>query len=369
MTNNQLTREWLQGRIANMECYGVVGDEALILQVYRMALAAMDSEPVMPEEMTPQQASRSYGGEVRGYRDGWNACRAAMLQAGNFRENSNSLTNNFREIAETSTSTAITPAAPDKQLTDDVLDEIIAGAKTSMEQYLALSLKAEREAWRQRQPTDDERIMAIEGINNCERCGDEGWIVGEMGITHCACSQDGTLTGEGTKQVEPVTTANKLPKTEFKQVADLYEMQFDDGRTCAFHTDAERAAQWLNAREGHKVQEYVKLERLHDAVSGNSPVIPDTWIPVSERMPEDEQEVLTINRMGHRFVSFFDKHSGLFFDRIDVPAACCIEHVLVTHWQPLPAAPQEVKTWSSHYLPVTRGDAVGCPFNREVKGG
>ncbi|MGR7479711.1 hypothetical protein ACU60U_04320 [Klebsiella aerogenes] len=39
--------------------------------------------PVVPEEMTPQQASRSYGGEVRGYRDGWNACRAAMLQAGN----------------------------------------------------------------------------------------------------------------------------------------------------------------------------------------------------------------------------------------------------------------------------------------------
>ena len=35
---------------------------------------------------------------------------------------------------------------PDKDLTDDVLDEIIAGAKTSMEQYLALSLKAERAA-------------------------------------------------------------------------------------------------------------------------------------------------------------------------------------------------------------------------------
>ena len=68
------------------------------------------------------------------------------------------------------------------------------------------------------------------------------------------------------------------------------------------------------------------------------------WIPVSEQMPEDEQEVLTINKMGHRFVSFFDKHSGLFFDRLDAPAACSIEHVLVTHWMPLPAAPQEVKS-------------------------
>lgn len=38
-------------------------------------------------------------------------------------------------------------------------------------------------------PTDDERIMAIEGIHNCERCGDEGWVIGEMGITRCACGQ------------------------------------------------------------------------------------------------------------------------------------------------------------------------------------
>lgn len=39
------------------------------------------------------------------------------------------------------------------------------------------------------EPTDDERIMAIEGIHNCEQCGDEGWVVGEMGITRCACGQ------------------------------------------------------------------------------------------------------------------------------------------------------------------------------------
>lgn len=37
-------------------------------------------QQAVPDEMTPKQASRSYCGEVRGYRDGWNACRAAMLQ-------------------------------------------------------------------------------------------------------------------------------------------------------------------------------------------------------------------------------------------------------------------------------------------------
>lgn len=48
------------------------------------------------------------------------------------------------------------------------------------------------------EPTDDERIMAIEGIHNCERCGDEGWVVGEMGITRCACGQAGNSQVIGT---------------------------------------------------------------------------------------------------------------------------------------------------------------------------
>lgn len=63
--------EWNQSRLPGQTDYKTV-------PLYRHAQPA----PVVPEEMTPQQASRSYGGEVRGYRDGWNACRAAMLQAG-----------------------------------------------------------------------------------------------------------------------------------------------------------------------------------------------------------------------------------------------------------------------------------------------
>lgn len=91
---------------------------------------------------------------------------------------------------------------------------------------------------------------------------------------------------------------------------------------------------------------YALLVAAPQSPSSEPATVPGKWIPVSERMPEDEQEVLTINKMGHRFVSFFDKHSGLFFDRLDAPAACCIERVLVTYWMPLPAAPQEVKSES-----------------------
>lgn len=179
------------------------------------------------------------------------ACRAAMLQAGSDEIGSWSNRKN----------TPIGTAAPDKKLTDDVLDEIIAGAKTSMEQYLALSLKAEREVWRKEGPTDDERIMAIEGMRSCEWCSDEGWVVGEMGITRCSCSQ-----------------------------------------------------------------------------AGNSPVIPDRWIPVSERMPEDRISVIlwdaeigevTSGHYSHKTQTFY--HCG---DAIENE---------ITHWMPPPCAPQEVK--------------------------
>ena len=52
---------------------------------------------------------------------GWNAYRAAMFQSGNFLENKNSSTNNFREIAETSTSYPV--------ITSEVLSAIQKVAK------------------------------------------------------------------------------------------------------------------------------------------------------------------------------------------------------------------------------------------------
>ncbi|EDQ1183138.1 DUF551 domain-containing protein [Salmonella enterica] len=85
------------------------------------------------------------------------------------------------------------------------------------------------------------------------------------------------------------------------------------------------------------VSQTYKLNEL----SGNSPVTPDGWISCSERMPEDEQEVIVHNKLGYRYVSYFDEHSGLFFDMRGGNQMNCIEHILVTHWMPLPAPPQQ----------------------------
>ncbi len=144
---------------------------------------------------------------------------------------------------------------------------------------------------------------------------------------------------------EPVSQTHKSQHTQFEQVADLYEMQFDDGRTCAFHTDAQKAAQWLQACDGNRVQEYVKLERLRNALSGNSPVSPGGWISCSERMPNDKQYVWCWGKSYgwtecDTFEGYYDWSRNKWWAVTDNEEEQASK---VTHWMPLPEPPQEVK--------------------------
>ncbi|EFG0431523.1 DUF551 domain-containing protein [Escherichia coli] len=144
---------------------------------------------------------------------------------------------------------------------------------------------------------------------------------------------------------EPVSQTYKSQHTQFEQVADLYEMQFDDGRTCAFHTDAQNAAQWLQACDGNRVQEYVKLERLQNALSGNSPVTPDGWISCSERMPKKNQNVLISVNFDSDLVEPLicsARYTGSTFRRGEATIKPGNGIEQATHWMPLPEPPQEV---------------------------
>ncbi|MGT5370135.1 DUF551 domain-containing protein [Escherichia coli] len=139
---------------------------------------------------------------------------------------------------------------------------------------------------------------------------------------------------------EPVSQTYKSQHTQFEQVADLYEMQFDDGRTCAFHTDAQKAAQWLQACDGNRVQEYVKLERLRNALSGNYPVTPDSWISCSERMPDTKTAVLVAVEFGRKcdwrmkWATYIPGHPDAN-DGWIIPGASWKP----SHWMPLPETP------------------------------
>nr|HEA4173202.1 DUF551 domain-containing protein [Escherichia coli]HEA4177414.1 DUF551 domain-containing protein [Escherichia coli] len=72
-------------------------------------------------------------------------------------------------------------------------------------------------------------------------------------------------------------------------------------------------------------------------INGNSPVTPDGWISCSERMPDNNHDVLFFDVWGYIRIGWFSADDWSWFTSDD---GCCME---VTHWMPLPEPPQEVK--------------------------
>lgn len=81
-------RNGLEG-CATIDVTELAEDAAKLIEAAEKRIAELESltepqlqqpAPLLPEEMTPKQASRSYCGEVRGYRDGWNDCRAKVIE-------------------------------------------------------------------------------------------------------------------------------------------------------------------------------------------------------------------------------------------------------------------------------------------------
>jgi len=129
----------------------------------------------------------------------------------------------------------------DKDLTDDVLDEIIAGAKTSLEQYLALSLKAERAA--NRQQNQQQNIPENIPVNTpCKEAPEHIWL----------------------------QTAGVWPENgEFSELTWCSDNQHEDDTL------------------------YVRA----DVVTGNSPVIPD-WQAKAEKLAELHGSSFVVFRNG-----------------------------------------------------------------------
>ena len=88
-------------------------------------------------------------------------------------------------------------------------------------------------------------------------------------IALASLEADGTLANEGT-----------ITATQFKPVADLYGLTSPTGGETSFTFDAVEARDFIDG--GWSCQEYVELGRFQEAVSGNSPVIPDGWVMVPE---------------------------------------------------------------------------------------
>ncbi|HDS0558768.1 TPA: DUF551 domain-containing protein [Escherichia coli] len=317
--------------------------------------------PVVPEEKPIPNPLSMYAvdavaaiAEVRG----WNACRAAMLQSGNFRENKNSSTNNFREIAETSTNYPVIPSEVlsailkvakiradfddfdgDRRGIGDCLDEAEQELIVTINKY-ASQLAAEPIA------TNDVReqtavppvpviqadvAQAIEKLKRklveCNRynyCADA--VKGVEYACHAAMLQGS----------QPVSNHEELPldylqgqKDGLEWAAQLAEANHPQTGDWLYDDPLELAKA---IRKGPDMPEF----------DGPTPVTPDGWISCSERMPDDGQHVIIL--CDSAFVLYAQYRDGEFFDVVrNGEEFFETQSRNVTHWMPLPEPPQEVK--------------------------
>ncbi|EIG1902262.1 DUF551 domain-containing protein [Escherichia coli] len=215
-------------------------------------LFAAPPAPVVPEEMYWQDAPVEGSSKAAAYATGWNDCREAMFQSGNFRENKDSSTNNFRKIPEASTSSPVTPALLPGGFTIEEAKELHEDLARS---HISKALSGEK-------------------MKKKDRDADLRWIHGVI-----------------------------------------------------------VQAAW-----------FVKASLEQNALSGNYPVTPDSWISCSERMPDTKTAVLVARDFGRKgdwrmkWATYIPGHPDAN-DGWIIPGASWIP----SHWMPLPEPPQEVR--------------------------
>lgn len=189
------------------------------------------------------------------------------------------------------------------------------------------------------EPTDDERIMAIEGIHNCERCGDEGWVVGEMGITRCACGQDSPVctcpSGDGSLRWPCPSHPSNYPVIPDSS-ADMLR------RWLTFGRGMQNAGCQLPHNLIAETESMLAATPQQQNAPQNIPEIIPGWIPVSERMPDKNQDVLISVNFDSDLVEPLicsARYTGSTFRRGDATVKPGSGVEQATHWMPLPACP------------------------------
>ncbi|EFL9560939.1 DUF551 domain-containing protein [Escherichia coli] len=283
---------------------------------------------------------------------GWNACRAAMLQSGNFRENKNSSTNNFREIAETSTNYPVIPSEVlsailkvakiradfddfdgDRRGIDDCLDEAEQELIVTINKY-ASQLAAEPIA------TNDVREQtAVPPVPVIQ--ADVAQAIEKLKRKLVECNRY-NYCADAVKGVEDACRAVSYSHADNQPASGNQAAESNRGNEWTGNPDIDNAIIMLDRIDTLESCDDDRIEAVKAVLrrlAGNSPVTPDGWISCSERMPNEEDVLVYCSDTKEQMVGFH-KGKGLFqfFYMNGVEGVC-----EPSHWMPLPEPPQEVK--------------------------
>ena len=268
-------------------------------------LQASPSALLVPETLDYQGAKELFNylmneEETNATVNGWNACRAAMLQGADRPQNET------QNIPENIPATQFKPVADLYGLTSPT------GSETSF--------------------TFDavEARDFIDGGWSCQEYVELGRF--QEAITNHTEDKLAMVdhSGGSNNMVEPVTTANKLPANVIYALEKALQAMSFMGDT-------------LNAMDAvcEEDVEYVTpaFEAVRAALNCNSPVIPDGWVACVERMPSAGEQVLAYRPDAPESNDPLIKMATYVGGSAHGHGFDC--YCKPTHWMPLPAAPQQ----------------------------
>ncbi|EOB0368913.1 DUF551 domain-containing protein [Enterobacter hormaechei] len=162
----------------------------------------------------------------------------------------------------------------------------------------------------------------------------EAEAVGEVVLGEyddCGCHPDAKvvcIAADGQADWENFKDGTRLYTAPPAPVSVPAAMEMDDDFDSA--SEHGKAVGW-NAYRAAMLQSFGNSEQL------NSPVIPDGWIPVSERMPGSQEWVIVFAKWDNQQVLCWDDVANRWTDFEDQSYYAD----MFTHWMPLPAAPQQ----------------------------
>ncbi|WP_312465768.1 DUF551 domain-containing protein [Atlantibacter hermannii] len=167
----------------------------------------------------------------------------------------------------------------------------------------------------------DEILSSMEEVLRISDRDHEAWDRAKSAITafrSAPAAQADRLSGNTEQVSQPA-----LPETITRNDADGWWMY--KGRRVGGG-----CAEWYNRALG---------DCRAAIASGNSPAIPDGWIPVSERMPDETQPVIVVADGGVVQRTVYQFCDGVWIDWYEQYDE--VPHDAFTHWMPLPAAPKQ----------------------------
>ncbi|HBI7490618.1 TPA: hypothetical protein K8U11_002507 [Escherichia coli] len=255
--------------------------------------------PVVPDEIDVNDVPRAvtYFKTHRDcYADGWNACRAAMLQSGNFRENKNSSTNNFREISETSTNSPVIPVEVlsailkfarvradfddfdgDRRGIGDCLDEVEQELIVTINKY-ASQLAAEPIATNDvREKTAVPPVPVI--------LADVAQAIEKLKRKLVECNRY-NYCADAVKGVEDVCRAVSYSHADNQPASGNQAAESNRGNEWTGNPDIDNAIIMLgiDTAESYDDDRIEAVKAVLRRLAGNSPVTPDGWVMVPKRL-------------------------------------------------------------------------------------